>query len=191
MKSYSTALVVDVQEAGKEVFSLPITAKSVIPLITLLTPLLDFGRCFIHHPYQQNVMLHNDSDLPVRYEMPPQVDQSILIYSTAHPKGVVKAGETLNIPLQIEAQLQGEITITAVFNILGSTDPPLEVGIYCIGEGPVISVTPAELNWGVCSVLQPIEKGITLSNESLIPAEFECALVSKLDGIKVFLLFSS
>lgn len=179
MKSYSTALVVDVKEAGREVFSLPITAKSVVPSVTLLTPLLDFGRCFLHHPFVQNVELLNDSNLPVKYEMTPQVDQTVLVYSTMHPKGVIEPHTTLSIPLQVEAQLQGEITSTVVFNILGSTDSPLEVSIYCIGEGPVISVTPAQLEWGVCPVLTDLSKKVTLSNESLIPAEFECALVSK------------
>ena len=178
MKSYSTALVVDVAEAGKDVFSLPITAKSVVPPITLLTPLLDFGRCFIHHPYVQNVSLLNGSNLPVKYEMPPQVDQTALVYSTTHPKGVIAPHSTLDIPLQIEVQLQAEVTLVALFDVLGSVEPPVEVGIYCIGEGPVISVVPDELSWGMCPVLKPLSKSVTLSNESLIPAEFECTLVS-------------
>ncbi len=178
MKSYSTALVVDVEEAGEEVFSLPITATSVVPRITLLTPLLDFGRCFICHPYSLNVTLCNNSSLPVKYEMAPQGYQGALVYSTPSPRGVIKPRETLDIPLQVKAQVQGEITSVAVFNILGSTEPPLEVGVCCIGEGPVISVTPNEISWGVCPVLQPIGKAVELSNESLIPAEFECILVN-------------
>lgn len=69
--------------------------------------------------------------------------------------------------------------LPAFFNIIGSSDPPLEVALYCIGEGPVVYVTPDELHWGVCPVLTPISKMVRLSNESLIPAEFECVLVSK------------
>ena len=178
MKSYSTVLVMDVDEAGKEIFSLPILAKSVVPQVNLLTPLLDFGRCFLQHPYVKNLKLLNDSNLPVKYEMPPQVDQSLVVYSTPHPKGVIEQNSTLRIPFQIKTQMQGEIGTSAIVNIVGSTDPPLEVGIYCIGEGPVISVTPNELQWGVCPVLKPIRKTVMISNESLIPAEFECVLVS-------------
>lgn len=177
VKSYSTALIVDVDEAGREVFSIPITAKSIIPRVTLLTQLLDYGRCFLRYPYMHSVEIMNDSPLPVKYEMPPQVDQSILIYSTPHPSGVIEPHSTLSIPLQVEVQLQGEIAMPALFNIVGSAEPPLEVGLYCIGEGPVIYVTPDELQWGVCPVLKPISKMVRLSNESLIPAEFECVLV--------------
>jgi len=78
VRSYSCALVVDVEEAGREVFSLPISAKAVVPSISLLTPLLDFGRCFIRHPYVQNVELLNNSNLPVKYKMPPQ-DQAATV----------------------------------------------------------------------------------------------------------------
>ena len=82
--------------------------------------------------------------------------------------------------------MQGEITALAVFTILGSADPPLEVSIYCIGEGPVISVSPNQLDWGVCPVLSPISKTVLLSNESLIPAEFECALVRSYFNARVY-----
>lgn len=78
VRSYSCALVVDVEEAGREVFSLPISAKAVVPSVSLLTPLLDFGRCFIRHPYVQNVELLNNSNLPVKYKMPPQ-DQAATV----------------------------------------------------------------------------------------------------------------
>ena len=178
VKSYSTALLVDVDEAGKEVYSLPITAKSVVPAVSLLTPLLDYGRCFLHHPYVHNVELRNDSKLPVKYEMPAQVNRSLLVYSTTHPRGVIEPNSVLKVPLQVEAQLQGELSASAVFDILGSSDPPVEVGIYCIGEGPVVCVSPSVLAWGTCPVLTPLTMRVTLSNESLIPAEFECALVS-------------
>ena len=100
------------------------------------------------------------------------------MYSSAHPSGVIEPHSTLSIPLEIQVQVQGEIMLPAFFNIIGSSEPPLEVGLYCIGEGPVVYVTPDELHWGVCPVLTPISKMVRLSNESLIPAEFECVLVN-------------
>ena len=106
-----------------------------------------------------------------------QFDQSIVAYSTPHPSGVIDPHSTLSIPLQVEVQTHGEIMFPAFINIVGSSEPPLEVGLYCTGEGPVIYVTPDELHWGVCPVLTPLSKTVRLSNESLIPAEFECLMV--------------
>ena len=79
VKSYSTALLVDIDEAGREVFSIPITAKSIVPQVTLITQLLDYGRCFLRHPYVHSVEIMNDTALPVKYEMPPQVRDKIIM----------------------------------------------------------------------------------------------------------------
>ncbi len=179
VKTYSALLVMDIQESGKNVFSLPISAKSTVPPIQLLTPLLDYGRCFLKHSYSGILKLLNDSDFPVKYSMCPQVDKSMLFYSSAQSSGVIAAHATHDIKLLIETQAQGEIKTSALINILGSTDPQLEVAIACIGEGPVVNVRPGSLEWGVCPVLYPITKSVMLSNQSLIPAEFECVLVSK------------
>ena len=159
-------------------FSLPITAQSVVPTITLTTSLLDYGRCFVNYPYTKNLVLKNESNLPAIYESLPPLDLQSLVFSTTAPKGIVEPHSTLWIPLQIKAQVQGEITSSYTISILGSTDPPLKAEVYCIGEGPVISVAPSDLDWGVCPVLTPIAKKITLVNESLISAEIECVLVS-------------
>lgn len=166
-------------EVGKEVFSLPITAQSVCPSIVLTTPHIDYGRCFVNYPYTKNIELRNDSNLPAIYETLPPADLQCLLYSTTASKGVVEPHSTLRIPLQVKAQAQGEITSSVAISILGSTNPLLKADIYCIGEGPVINVAPSELDWGVCPVLTSIAKKVVLVNESLIPAEIECVLVSK------------
>lgn len=47
--------------------------RCVVPPITVSTPLLDYGRCFLHHPYELLVNLVNESDLPAKYELLSQV----------------------------------------------------------------------------------------------------------------------
>ena len=64
-----------------------------------------------------------------------------------------------------------------MFHILGSSDPPLAVNVNCLGEGPVISISPEKLEWGVVPVLSPTVKTLTIVNESSIDAEFETVLV--------------
>lgn len=47
--------------------------RCVVPPITVSTPILDYGRCFLHHPYELPVHLMNESDLPAKYELLSQV----------------------------------------------------------------------------------------------------------------------
>ena len=56
-----------------------------------------------------------------------------------------------------------------------------------IGEGPVVHVTPTEIDWGQTPVLTTVTKIVTLSNESLIPAPFCCTLVSVCYSILIFI----
>jgi len=67
---------------GKEMASIPISAKCVVPAIQILTPTLDFNRCFLNYPYEQKLRLYNDSDLMAKYELMTQVDfvVSCIIY---------------------------------------------------------------------------------------------------------------
>ena len=55
--------------------------------------------------------------------------------------------------------------------------PMQQVVLKCIGEGPVVHVTPTEMDWGQTQVLKDISRIVTLSNESLIPAPFTCHMV--------------
>lgn len=97
VKDYRLALVVDVDGVGEEVRTLPINARSgvrlrscflhraglacsllsaprcVVPDVVLDTPLLDFKRCFLNHPYEEKVRLTNAGAVPVCYGVLDQV----------------------------------------------------------------------------------------------------------------------
>jgi len=51
------------------------------------------------------------------------------------------------------------------------------VQIVCIGEGPVVHITPDTIDWQHIPVLTDTPKTLKLSNESLIPAHFTANLV--------------
>ena len=177
VKKYSTVLVMALQEAGKDVYTLPVSASSVVPDITLVTPTLDYGRCFLDYPKTLDAKFLNESNLPVKYEVSTQEDERVILYSTPHPSGIIPAHSMLQLPLEIKPRLQGEVSMVVPVRIVNSADRVIPVGVTCIGEGPVVYVTPDYLKWGVCPVLTPITKTVTLANQSVIPAKFECALV--------------
>lgn len=39
----------------------------------IMTPVIDFKRCFLNFPYQGKVQLSNETDLMAKYELLPQV----------------------------------------------------------------------------------------------------------------------
>ena len=50
---YDLNLIVDVVGAGSNFLSLPILAECVVPEVRINPGLIDYGRCFINHPYAQ------------------------------------------------------------------------------------------------------------------------------------------
>ena len=52
--------------------------RCVVPAIAMVTPIIDYKRCFLNHPYELNAKLYNDSDLPAKYDLVPQVSQQCI-----------------------------------------------------------------------------------------------------------------
>ncbi|XP_071959113.1 hydrocephalus-inducing protein homolog isoform X2 [Antedon mediterranea] len=179
LKKYDMVMVVDVDGVGTEILSLPITAKCVVPPVVVVTPILDYTRCFLDFQYEQEVKLFNDSDLPAKYDLIPQVmdDLTAILYTSPEPTGIIHPHSVSKVPLVIKPQGLEELEAIAEFGIFGSSESPLQVQLMCIGEGPVVHVTPHAIDWGQTQVLTDVTRMVELSNESLIPAEFSCSLV--------------
>ena len=60
--------------SGFFIFLSLLNFRCTVPPISLLTPVLDFGKCFLHYPYELMMELMNDSDLPAKYELIAQVE---------------------------------------------------------------------------------------------------------------------
>ncbi|XP_055892829.1 hydrocephalus-inducing protein homolog isoform X5 [Biomphalaria glabrata] len=185
-KKYELALVVDVERVDKEILSLPISARSMVPDITNQSPVLNYGRCFLRHPYEQNIRLYNSSELAAKYEILPQgyiasdeypPDCSPITYSSPKAKGVIAPNSIVDIPLVIEAVALEEQEIPCYIRIFGSPNPPMIVHVICVGEGPVVHVDPMQIDWGDTPVLVDVTRTILLSNESFIPASFTAHMV--------------
>nr|XP_056718300.1 hydrocephalus-inducing protein homolog [Euleptes europaea] len=178
VKKYETALVVDVTGIGEEVLALLITARCITPALRVANPTVDFGRCFLKFPYQQMVRLVNDSDLPGCYGLLPQEyeENPTVLHSSPAPCGIIPPRATVEIPVTLEAQKRGHQEAVAHIAIFGSGDPPLVIELVTFGEGPVVYVHPAKLDFGSIQVLQDISRMLYLSNQSFIPAPFEARM---------------
>ncbi len=74
IKKYETSLIVDIEDVGNNLFNLPILARSSVPSINVVSPVIDLGRCFIFYPYERTVKLSNETPLKARYQLLPSKD---------------------------------------------------------------------------------------------------------------------
>ncbi|XP_056381391.1 hydrocephalus-inducing protein homolog isoform X5 [Hyla sarda] len=181
LKKYELALVVDVDGIGEEVLALPITARCVVPPLFIENIAITYNRCFLQFPYERTITLHNPSNLRGCYTFLPQESDSSsdILYDSPKPRGIIEAHSSVDVPIVLKAQSTGERSVKAYFAVYGSTQPPLEVRLLCIGEGPVVHVDPSEVNFGDIPVLTNVSRIIRLCNQSLISAPFQASMMRK------------
>uniref|UniRef100_A0A3B4VD89 HYDIN axonemal central pair apparatus protein n=1 Tax=Seriola dumerili TaxID=41447 RepID=A0A3B4VD89_SERDU len=169
VRRYRLALVVDVEGVGEEVMTLPINARCVVPEIVVETPVLDFQRCFLNYPYEQQVQLNNPSTLPVCYGVLDQdyEETPSLLFGSSIPRGVILPHTSEKLPVFLLAKAVGRLHHSLRIAVFGS-----EVVLSCIGQGPVIHVQSPQLDFGRIPVLKDITRTLHLSNLSPIPAHF-------------------
>ncbi|KAI8854495.1 hypothetical protein BC829DRAFT_439199 [Chytridium lagenaria] len=167
IKKYEEELAVDVIGVGDELLVLPIRADSIVPEISLRTPLLDYKDCFLAYNYQKNIELVNETSFPAHYELLSQEETAKNVYAYAIAKRL------------------GQINFPVFVRIHGNEDIPLGVDISANGIGPNVIISSSELNWGKITVLKDIPLTLTLTNDSPIPANFTCGTVSESSVFRV------
>ena len=93
------------------------------------------------------------------------------------PRGIIEPGRIFEVPIHILVHTIEDAAVTVYFSIYGSQQQPLQIKVHALGEGPVIHFSTEEINYGMIPVLVDSTRMLTLSNESLIPAQFYCETV--------------
>ncbi|KAL7978798.1 hypothetical protein Chor_013287 [Crotalus horridus] len=131
VKTYETALVVDVKGSGEDVLALPISARCLTLPLHVASPTVNFGRCFLKFQYQQMAKLVNEADLPGCYGVLPQEynNSPTILYSSPAPCGIIPPHATVEIPLALEVKEKGHQETVAYIAIFGNEDIPLVSGL--------------------------------------------------------------
>lgn len=179
IKKYETFLVVDIEDVGNELMMLPITARSTVPSITLLTTSVDMGRCFIYHTYEKFIKLSNETCLKARYYILPSKNSDPFKFTSNQAEGVIEPNSTKEISVFVEALQLEDIEGDLCIKINGSVEPLIKCRFVCLSQGPVVQITPKEIDWGLTTVLVDSIREISITNESLIEAKFKAIPVKK------------
>ncbi|XP_075045519.1 hydrocephalus-inducing protein homolog [Mixophyes fleayi] len=181
VKKYELALVVDVDGIGDEVLALPIAARCLVPPLYVENFAVKYNRCLLQYPYERTVTLTNPSNLPGCYALVPQETDSSsrILYYSPKASGIMEPQSSVEVPIVLKAQETGEQCSEAQITVFGSTEPPLEIVLFCIGEGPIVHVHPSELDFGNVPVLTDVSRTLQLCNQSLIPAPFQATMRRK------------
>eukprot|EP00898_Chlorokybus_atmophyticus_P005824 jgi/Chlat1/6242/Chrsp44S05765 len=166
-------LVVDMPSVGENLASVPIFADCQVPKVSLLQDTLDFGSCFLRHPYASTLTLVNESTLPALFTVLPQdeMSQGLAVYTADPPSGQVPALGQSDVTLTLATERLGGIRLPVGVSV-GGMEGVMEVILAARSTGPVLELA-GMLDFGKVDVLKEHKRVVKVRNASLIPAEFK------------------
>merc|ERR1712091_387728 len=177
IRRYDTPLLIDIPGVGDGVYEVPVKAECMVPRVTVTADVLDFGECFLRHPYKMPLQLVNDSKLPAKFEVLPQNAQSrgLAEYEVEPKAGGIAAWGSQQLEFTLSTTRLGRI------RLVGSLADPLEMVIAAKSVGPRLQfgLQPGDylaaptIDFGRRPVLVDAMQTLYLNNPSLIPAEFK------------------
>ncbi|XP_063234801.1 hydrocephalus-inducing protein-like [Bacillus rossius redtenbacheri] len=178
----STSVLVTIHNSEDDPASLPLTYVAAYPHI-IAEPSDLTMECFINFPYNQTFTLVNDSNvIGYFYILPQKVNaNNPITYSFALNESVIKPKSRIDIPVTIITSELGVQSTTIKLLVMGAGEAVDLCRLTCTGRGPVVSVQPDRLRWGVVDLLQPSTRSFSLANDSPVPAPFRIT-VSKRFG---------
>ncbi|XP_005530185.1 PREDICTED: hydrocephalus-inducing protein homolog, partial [Pseudopodoces humilis] len=176
MEYYRKMLVdlVGLEGIGKEVASVIISARCLVPELKVYPQLMRCNKCHLKEPYEKKFIIMNKTDIPACYGLIPQKrkENSPVLYSSPKPCGIVQPRSTAEIPVTIEVQTLGNHRTKVLIGVFGDERSPLRAEILSSGQLAEIYGTPRVIEFGMIPALQPNPQSLTLFNKGLVPTEF-------------------
>ncbi|XP_054152184.1 hydrocephalus-inducing protein homolog [Melozone crissalis] len=178
---FKRRLLVDLEGIAKEVASVFIIARCVVPELNVFPIILPYRECLLKVPYERKLFVTNSTSLPGCYGLIPQKreEDSPVLYSSPKPCGIVQPYSTAEIPVIIEVQTVGEHRTNILVGVFGDARHPRGVELWSTGWLDEIYPSPTLLEFGRIPALQPASQSFTLFSECLVPVTFRVDILSK------------
>nr|KAJ3422703.1 hypothetical protein HK105_006819 [Polyrhizophydium stewartii] len=174
-------IIVDVEGVGRDMSRLALYAESVVPEISVVSPIVNLEDCFLCYSYHGQIGLVNNSNFPAKYELLPQEEtaRGVFTYTSQSFSGIIEPHSQRPIAIEVQIKRLGQVNFPVFIKIAGKESAPIAVDIAANGIGPNVRLSSSELNWGRIPVLQHTPLKLVLSNESPIMAFFNCVTLTE------------
>lgn len=182
---YHLEMAIDVVGVGLEVKRVPITAESAVPTVVLETGGIDFGECFLRHPYPDKLEIVNlHPSLPAKVEALPQDDQSKGLGEVLIEPSIasIEPNSKVTLGLSLAPVRRGRIQLPVRFLVHGGSRDALECVLAANAVGPTLRfedpstgapLDKPSVDFGRAEVLKKHQRMVRVVNPAPIPAEFK------------------
>ena len=173
-KVYKAVMVLDIENIGKDIKSIPITAESDVPKVKVGPDVLDFGTIFLRYAQTQEIELINESNLFARFIVHP-LNPKFASLGKVVPdldKGQISPNSSIKIALTLTTSCIKNFEIDLIVEIVSDTNTQHLIKIKANSIGPIVELSHKELDFGDVDVLGKAVQKVTITNRSVIEADF-------------------
>ena len=180
-KIYKSVMVLDIEGIGKDMKSIPIIGESEVPTVTVKPEILDFGKIFLRYKQTREITLKNESNLYARFivhRLNPKFE-SLGSIITDLDKGQIKPGSSVTINMTLTTMCIKTFEMDFVIEIVSDTNIQHFIKVKADSIGPIVELSKKTIDFGDVEVLNKYIQKITLTNRSVIDADFFAFTKSK------------
>lgn len=173
-KSYNLVLVLDMEGIGKDMKTIPIVAEADVPKVRLAVDTLDFGDIFLRYPQTKTIELINESKLHARFVIHP-INPKFAAFgkvTTDLDKGQIPPESSVHLNVGLTTCCLKNFQIDLVLEIVSDSNEQHLIKIKGNSIGPIVELSAKEIDFGEQVVLQKHVKKVTITNKSIIEADF-------------------
>ena len=173
-KVYKNVMVLDIEGIGKDMKSIPILAESLVPKVKVSPQILEFGDIFLRYQQTKTIDLSNESDLHARFivhKLSSKFEQFGQIV-TDLDKGQISPRSNVQINITLITTCIKAFEMDFVIEIVSNIKTQHLIKVTANSIGPIVELSKKEINFGDVDVLTKKIQTITLTNKSVIPADF-------------------
>ena len=180
-KVYKSVMVLDIEGIGRDMKSIPIEGESEIPTVSVKPEMLDFGDIFLRYKQTREITLKNESNLFARFivhRLNPKFE-SLGSIITDLDKGQIAPNSSVTINMTLTTMCIKTFEMDFVIEIVSDTNIQHFIKVKANSIGPIVELSKKSIDFGDVEVLNKYIQKITLTNKSVIDADFFAFTKSK------------
>ena len=173
-KFYKVVMVLDIENIGKDIKSIPIVAESCVPKVKIMPDVLDFGDIYLRYPQTKEIELINESNLPARYIVHPINPKFSSLGSVKAylDKGQIAPESNQKVNITLTTCCIKAFEMDLIVEIISDTNTQHLIKIKANSRGPDVELSHKDLDFGEVEVLNKSTQKIVIKNKSVIEADF-------------------
>ncbi|KAK5646871.1 hypothetical protein RI129_005335 [Pyrocoelia pectoralis] len=180
VRQCTTELIIKMWDSERHTVTLPIMYAVSTPKVVSFPPEINIRFCFLNYPYYSTLTLHNESQLPgyIEIDATSRSERGGIECNLSKTSCFIKPYQDVEINMVITMKITEDDRLPIYMTSLGGRKEKC-CSITCHGQGPVVTASNDEVDFGKVTLLEWTSLELIASNDSPIMANCSITISPK------------